>query len=237
MQLSAPMYRLKRQARLLARQTAIPLHKALDRVAIEEGFQSWSHLASEHANRGPAASILPRLAGGDMVLLGARPGQGKTLLGLELAARAASIGRTGFFFTLDYHDREVADRLATIGLTRPKGDTDLIVDTSDEICADHVIARLSRAGVPSIAVIDYLQLLDQRRTLPSVAHQVDALRTYTRASGAICVLISQIDRAFELSGRSMPMLSDVRLPNPLDLSSFDKVFFLNNGEVQMGDAA
>jgi len=38
-----------------------------------------------------------------MVLIGARPGHGKTLLGLELAALAELIDRTGYFFTLDYN--------------------------------------------------------------------------------------------------------------------------------------
>lgn len=44
MQLSAPIYKLKRKAKLLAREIDIALHQALDKVAIEEGFQSWSHL-------------------------------------------------------------------------------------------------------------------------------------------------------------------------------------------------
>lgn len=38
MKLTAPVYRLKRQAKALSRQEGIPLHLALDRVAIGEGF-------------------------------------------------------------------------------------------------------------------------------------------------------------------------------------------------------
>lgn len=237
MQLSTPIYRLKRQARLLSRASAIPLHKALDRLAIEQGFQSWSHLASQHAKAAPAAIVLDRLAPGDMVLLGARPGHGKTLLGLELAAKAGSLGRSGFFFTLDYHDQDVADRLAELGLAPPDGEDGLVIDTSDAICADHVIARMEQHATPAIAVIDYLQLLDQRRALPGLAQQMATLRSYVKKSEAICVLISQIDRGFESSGRPMPALSDVRLPNPLDLSIFDKGVFLNDGTLQMARAA
>ena len=33
MRLSAPIFRLKRQAKLLAREAGIPLHQALDRVS------------------------------------------------------------------------------------------------------------------------------------------------------------------------------------------------------------
>ena len=40
MKLSAPIFRLKRQARLLSREAQIPLHQALDQVAREEGFEA-----------------------------------------------------------------------------------------------------------------------------------------------------------------------------------------------------
>ena len=38
MKLSAPLYHLKRKAKLLSRAENIPLHAALDRVARQEGF-------------------------------------------------------------------------------------------------------------------------------------------------------------------------------------------------------
>ena len=50
-------------------------------------------------------------------------------------------------------------------------------------------------------------------------------------------MISQIDRAFELSSCDMPSVDDFRLPNPLDLSIFDKRCFLHDGEVQIEIAA
>jgi hypothetical protein len=53
MRLSAPIHRLKRAAKVQARDQAIPLHAALDRVATAEGFASWSLLASQHAQEAP----------------------------------------------------------------------------------------------------------------------------------------------------------------------------------------
>jgi hypothetical protein len=49
----------------------------------------------------------------------------------------------------------------------------------------------------------------------------------------IIVLLSQIDRSYELSDRPFPCLDDVRLPNSLDLTLFDKTCFLNKGEIQI----
>ena len=99
MNLSAPIFRLKRRARLLARESNIPLHAALDRIARQEGWRSWSHLAAQATRQRPARSLLPQLVPGDLVLLGARPGQGKTLLAGDLAVEAARSGRRSFFFS------------------------------------------------------------------------------------------------------------------------------------------
>jgi hypothetical protein len=77
MKLSAPLYHLKRKAKLLSRAENMPLHEALDRVARQQGFAGWSLLAAKAAAAGPAEKLFARLAPGDLVLLGARPGHGK----------------------------------------------------------------------------------------------------------------------------------------------------------------
>lgn len=237
MKLNAPIFALKRQAKTIARIEGIRLHQALDRVARENGFNSWSHLASAHAELRPASRILASLSPGDLILLGARPGQGKTLLGLELSMLAGTIDRRGLFFSLDYTEADIDERLAALSPgNKMKADAPLI-DISDEICADYIVARLGDRADKALIVIDYLQLLDQRRSQPELAEQVEQLKAFAKRSGAIIVLISQIDRAFEKSGKALPDLSDVRLPNPLDLNLFDRACFLHKGEVQMSKAA
>ncbi|WP_299842431.1 DNA helicase [uncultured Roseovarius sp.] len=237
MHLSAPIYKLKRNAKLLAREKSIPLHQALDRVAVIEGFRGWSHLVSRASQPDPAATILAGLHPGDMVLLAARPGHGKTLLGLELAARAGLLGKAGFFFTLDYHERDVANRFRDLEFPQTAASNPVEIDTSDNICADYILRRLARTDGNAIAVIDYMQLLDQKRTNPDLQDQIDALRAFASTKGGIIVLIAQVDRSFDLTGKAMPDLSDVRLPNPLDLSAFDKACFLHHGEIRFEAAA
>ena len=236
MQLSAPIYALKRKAKLLTRGSDIALHQALNKIAIEEGFQSWSHLVSSSVNGNPARDILSHLEPGDLVLIGARPGQGKTLLGLELAGKASKVGRKGYFFTLDYHERDVANRFSKMGIDPNSINEPVVIDTSDDVSADHVINRLKATDDPALIVLDYLQLLDQKRTNPSLGDQIRSLQRYVIDAGAICAVISQIDRSFDLSGKSMPDISDVRLPNPFDLSVFRKLFFLHDGKIQFDQA-
>ena len=183
------------------------------------------------------AKFCPNSNPGDMILVAARPGQGKTLLALEMAAKASQLGRSGYFFTLDYNARDVSERLLLMGLDQPSNPRSVVVDTSDDITADHIIRRLRAEADPALVIIDYLQLLDQKRTNPSLEDQIKSLRQYVVETGAICVVISQIDRAFDLSEKPMPDLSDVRLPNPLDLSAFRRHFFLHDGKIQVDKAA
>ena len=84
----------------------------------------------------------------------------------------------------------------------------------------------------TLVVVDYLQLLDQKRENPELMVQVRALQSFARDRGLIFVFISQIDRSYDPLKKPCPDLEDVRLPNPLDLSLFTKTCFLNNGEVQ-----
>lgn len=225
MRLSAPMFQLKRQAKARARTDNMPLHAALDAVAQAEGFSAWSHLASR-ASTQPTSGLASRFAPGEMILLAARPGHGKTLLALEILKDA----RRGTFFSLDLTKGEARARYLELG----GQDSDPVrFDLSDGICADHIVRSMEGAAPGTLAVIDYLQLLDQRRAHPPLAQQVSALRAFARRSGVTVLCISQVDRRFEEAGRDLPGLDDVRLPNPLDLGLFDRTCFLHNGRMQL----
>ena len=238
---STPIQRLKRRARRLSREAGVPLHVALDRVAMTEGFARWSLLAARAPTpRAPAAAVLARLDPGDLVLLGARPGHGKTLTGLGVIMDAVERGRQAWFFTLASTLDETLERVRKIGRDPSAFARHATFDDSDRICAGHVVARLSGADRGAVAVVDYLQLLDERREHPVLGEQVAALRAFARGSGTTLVLISQIDRSYDPTLRPCPELDDVRLPNPVDLALFDKTCFLHAGEVRVsapGDPA
>jgi replicative DNA helicase len=232
MRLSAPIYQLRRKAKLLSREARIPLHEALDRIAAQEGIAGWSLLVARASSEALAGKLFARLSPGDLVLVGARPGQGKTLLSLELAVEAMKSGGRAVFFTLEYVENDVRDRFRAIGVERSKFDGLFEFDNSDDISADYIVRKLARAPRGTLVVIDYLQLLDQKRENPELMHQVRTLQSFARARGLIFVFISQIDRSYDPLTKPFPNLEDVRLPNPLDLTLFSKTCFLNNGEVQ-----
>ncbi|MCF3935218.1 DNA helicase [Acuticoccus sp. M5D2P5] len=233
MRLSAPIYQLKRRAKALARQAGIPLHAAQDRLAHDEGFATWSLLAARHTPAINAASLLPALREGEMILVGARPGHGKTLFGIELLVEAARAGRRAVFFTLEYSEREALRRVGTLGGEEAR----LEIVASDAISADFIVRHLDGAPRGTVAVIDYLQILDQQRSKPVLAEQMRALKAFAARSGVIFGFISQIDRSFDPRETALPGVADVRLPNPVPDGLFTKAYFLHGGMSRLHDLA
>jgi len=235
--LSAPIFRLKRQAKLMARQEAIPLHEAQDRLARDEGFQRWSHLAAHHGNITLAQEVLDQLDLGDLVLLAGKRYQGKTMLAFDLIVEALKRRRSSRLFSLDENGPDIEHRLEAAGVDLAASSAFFSYDTSDEISAAYIIERCSKANSGALIVIDYLQMLDQQRSKPVLADQVEALKVFAERSQSTIVLLSQIDRRFDRSQRTFPDPEDIRLPNPIDLNQFAKTCIIHDGEVKVGIAA
>ncbi|WP_309713012.1 DNA helicase [Armatimonas sp.] len=233
MQLSAPLYILKQQAKVLTRRENIPLHQALDQIARREGFTAWSLLSAKTVSEKPTSTLFAQLRPGELVLLGSRPGQGKTLLSLDLALQTLRRGGHAAFFTLDFTRGNVIESFKTLGAELEAFTDRFLLDDSDKICADYMIAKLATAPAKTLVIVDYLQLLDQRRENPDLMTQVQQLRSFARERQLIVICLSQINRSYDPEKQAVPGIEDVRLPNPLDLSLFDRMCFLHQGKMQI----
>lgn len=231
MQLSMPIYQLRRRAKLMARQQSIPLHEALNRVAREEGFAAWSLLAARTGTSPPIPDILPGLVDGELILLAARPGQGKTRVALRLLLDAIREGRRGVLFSLDFTAEEARKHFLSIDRKSHANMPEIV--TSDEISAEFIVRHLLGSPPGTVAVVDYLQILDQQRAKPPLSDQMRILREFARDTGIVLCFISQIDRSFDPRQKPVPTLSDIRLPNPIPTGIFTKACFLHAGRAQL----
>lgn len=229
MRFSLPIFRLKQNARALARADGIALHKALDLVAQAEGFERWSLLARRAREAGP--DLGRHLPDGALVLVAGRPEQGKTLLALDVVARHVMRGGHGAVFSLDETDVSLAQKIARLGHDLGDVSGRLTCCTRDDISADVIADWMREVPRGSVAVLDYLQILDQRRASPPLEDQVRVLRDAAQVTGVTLLCLGQVDRRFDLSGRAMPGPEDVRMPNPVDLGQFGRHVFLHAGEV------
>jgi replicative DNA helicase len=233
MKSTTPIHRLKRKAKLFARDAAVPLHVALDHVAAGEGYGAWSLLMARQAGGDAASAVFPLLAPGDLVLLGARPGCGKTLMALDLARQAIGRGGRAILFTLEDTEGVVVDRIRRLGARIEDLRDAFTLDCSDRIDADHVIASLADRPDGQVVIVDYLQCLDHRRDSAPLIDQIAALRRFARERGHLVLFIAQIDRAYVRSDRRCPGIADVRAPNPIDTDAFDKGFFIGDGVARL----
>jgi replicative DNA helicase len=232
MKFTAPLFILKQQARVLSRKKGIPLHQALDEIASREGFKAWSLLSARAVSDRPSERFLDHLSPGDLALIAARPGQGKTLFSLKLAIETIRRGHRAAFFTLEFTQADVAGCFKALGEKLSDYNGKLLIDDSDEICADYVARKLASATAKTLVVIDYLQLLDQKRIHASIADQIQRLKAFAEERQLIVVCLSQIDRRYDASQQPFPDFKDVRLPNPLDMGVFNHACFLNRGKLQ-----
>lgn len=236
MKLSAPIHVLKAQAQQIKKEKGITNTEALDFIAKREGFDSWSLLQSKKDDMFPKSydEILGFFNPGDIVLIGARPSKGKTVFTMGLLVQAIQKkAAVNFCFSLSEVHKDIAKRLALYDQSLGEKNAYFELDYSNDISADYIINKTkAKISKGSLIVIDYLQLLDEKRTNPPLQVQVEKLKTFAREKECVVIFISQLDRAVENRTNQKPILGDVRLPNPLELKYFNKIMFLNREDEQ-----
>ncbi len=232
MNLSAPIHVLKSKAKKLKKDQGLTQVESLTLVAKEEGFSSWSLLMSKNDEIMPTNydDILEYFKPGDLVLIGARPTLGKTSFTIGLFVKQIEKKeQKSFFFTLSKTHKGLAGRISKYNEFIGYNEELFELDYSNDINAEYIIKRTKNEIKPgSIIVIDYLQMLDEKRVNPPLEVQVLKLKKFAKKTGAIVIFLSQIKRELEYQGldKQEPDFSDIRLPNPLDLKLINKTIFI-----------
>lgn len=174
----------------------------------------------------------------DLVILGGRPGMGKTSLGLGIARGLARAGKPTVFFSLEMRSREIMGRLISwesrishqrlrsrfLGeqdygkLTQAVAALEIPLIVQDSAATLTEVSawcqRLKREYGIVCAVIDYLQLLIPSGRHASreaeVASLSRGLKTLAKAQDLAVLAISQVNRSPENRKDARPRLSDLR---------------------------
>lgn len=175
---------------------------------------------------------------GELHILAARPGQGKTVLALQLAYQAAAHGKSVLIFSLEMQSRELMSRLVscashTYFRNIQTGDLDaeqweritdcvaklakqnLYIDDRPGLSIDEIrsVARShrNRIGVDLI-IIDYLQLAsgDGESDVVRVGNVSKGCKMMAKELNCPVLALSQFNRGVEQRADGRPKLSDLR---------------------------
>lgn len=190
----------------------------------------------------------------DLIILGARPGMGKTSLALNIARNVAvNAKKTVCFFSLEMTRDQLAQRLLsneasiesqklrTGDLTpdewtrltqagRMLGESDLYFDETPGITVQQMKAKLRRMKKVDLVVIDYLGLITSTSRSDNRVQQVQEITGSLKAMAKdlkIPVLCcAQLSRGTETKGKShKPALSDLRESGSIEQDA-DQVLFI-----------
>ncbi len=196
--------------------------------------------------------VITGLNKSDLIIVGARPGMGKTSFALNIARNVALKGKKVAFFSLEMTRDQIAQRLlsneASIPSTKLRtgeltpeewtrlgnagqhlSNTDIFVDETSGITVPEMKAKLLRNKV-DVVIIDYLGLMQSaKRTENRVQEVSDITRNLKIMAKDLKVPViacAQLSRGTETKGKShRPALSDLRESGSIEQDA-DIVLFL-----------
>ena len=160
--------------------------------------------------------ILGGLEGGDMIVIGARPGVGKSAFVTQVTTSLARSGKRVGFYNLEMQEKQIYERFVVaesgIGLTRLRRAARFLGDEEE---------RFRRANSESrhmgydVIVIDYLQLLRADKTYrgnryAEVGAISKAIKALAMELNIPVIALSQLNRVSEARDTKEPTMSELR---------------------------
>lgn len=192
------------------------------------------------------------LGPGDLLILGARPGMGKTSFAMNIAANIAkSENKTVCVFSLEMSAEQLATRMLSseacvnsyalrsgnlqnddwtklAGAAARLSKCNILIDDTSGITVTGMKSKLRRVKNLGLIVIDYLQLMTSEKKTDSRVVEVSeisrGLKLMAKDFGVPCICCAQLSRGMEKEKRR-PALSDLRESGSIEQDA-DLVMFL-----------
>ncbi|MBP3308893.1 MAG: replicative DNA helicase [Clostridia bacterium] len=199
--------------------------------------------------------MLVEMGKGDFIIVGARPGMGKTSFALNVATNAAkSSGKAVAIFSLEMSGEQLVSRLISsealidshnlrtgmlttedweniAGVVSVLSGTDIYIDDTSSIGVTEMRSKLRRVPNLGLVVIDYIGLMQTTGNSDNRAQQVGEisrnLKIMAKDFGVPIVCCAQLNRGTEARGvtNKRPTLSDLRDSGSIEQDA-DIVMFL-----------
>ena len=202
-------------------------------------------------------NVIVGLGNSDLVLVGARPGMGKTSFTMNLAtAAAAKTKKTVCVFSLEMSAEQLANRMlsseaqidsykmrsgqlddqdweALAYASSRLSSVDILIDDTPGITVAGMKSKLRRVKNPGMVVIDYLQLMQGDTKTDNRVNEVGeisrGLKLLAKEFNVPVITCAQLSRDPEQRQDKRPMLSDLRDSGAIEQDA-DIVMFLYRDE-------
>ena len=207
--------------------------------------------------------VLVGMGNSDLILIGARPGMGKTSFALNIATNVAqSAKKKVCVFSLEMSAEQLVTRILSsealvdsheLRSGKLSGDSwekiadassrlascDILIDDTSGITVTEMKAKLRRVDNLGLVIIDYLQLMQSDRRndnrVQEVAEISRALKIMAKELSVPIICCAQLSRGPESRTDKKPMLSDLRDSGAIEQDA-DVVMFLYRNEYYKTDA-
>ncbi|MBQ4607654.1 MAG: replicative DNA helicase [Clostridia bacterium] len=202
-------------------------------------------------------NVIVGMGNADLVLIGARPGMGKTSFAMNIATAAAEkTGKVVCVFNLEMSADQLANRMLSSeaqidsfklrsGQLEPEdweaiayasnrlSEMDILIDDTPGITVTGMKSKLRRVKNLGLVVIDYLQLMQgdshNENRVQEVADISRGLKLLAKELGVPVICCAQLSRGPENRPDKRPMLSDLRDSGAIEQDA-DIVLFLYRDE-------
>ena len=228
----------------------------------------WSDLEILSANKGETKGaktgfsgldrVLVEMGRGDLIIVGARPGMGKTSFAMNIATNVAKTGKAVAIFNLEMSAEQLVTRILSseamvdskklrTGQLKPEdwdniagvisslSGCDIYIDDTSNITAAEMKSKLRRISNLGLVVIDYIGLMQSSLNTDNRAQQVTEisrnLKIMAKDLGIPIVCCAQLNRGTEsrTGENKKPTLADLRDSGSIEQDA-DIVLFLYRDE-------
>ena len=207
--------------------------------------------------------VIVGLGNSDLVLIGARPGMGKTSFAMNIAtAAAARLKKAVCVFSLEMSAEQLANRMlsseaqvdsyklrsgqledsdweAVAYASSRLSEMDILIDDTPGITVTAMKSKLRRIKNLGLVVVDYLQLMQGDRRNDNRVQEVGeisrGLKLLAKELNVPVITCAQLSRGPESRTDKRPMLSDLRDSGAIEQDA-DVVMFLYRDEYYNEDA-
>ena len=202
--------------------------------------------------------VLIQMGKGDLVIVGARPGMGKTSFAMNIATNVAKTKKAVAIFSLEMSGEQLVSRILSsealidsrslrtgqlkpedwdnlAGVTSSLSGCDIYIDDTSAITSTEMRSKLRRLSNLGLVVIDYIGLMQSTSKSDNRAQQVGEisrdLKIMAKDLGVPIICCAQLNRGTEQRGgeAKKPTLSDLRDSGSIEQDA-DIVLFLYRDE-------